>query len=306
MSKTKIKNQKDAEPMCNIKENNPYNIYQMTEDALCGKRDDFKNNYALASKSLSKTFDLSKIREMYYSARSLDANAIKDIFDRSQDIFSYYVMQNIYAMTSSLVSILYDFAINTLEFNDEQIEMFRKHFYPQYIVDKFLDIPIYPLYIDMLNLINRSIIMTVKPEKRDTDHDKFETINGFAFDTGIESVVMNYTNPIILNIHDYIFKHMLSITSFNSNAMSKIPVVLNFMDDYITTVCLETKKMLFEVICDVMQPYFENKEYAIMCGMVANALSNSGGYGRHTTNVYPENDEMGSRLSDRGFKYANN
>ena len=244
MSKTKIKNQKDAEPMCNIKEDNPHNIFQMTEDALCGKRDDFKNNYALASKSLSKTFDLSKIREMYYSARSLDANAIKDIFDRSEDIFSYYVMQNIYAMTSSLVSILYDFVINTLEFNNEQMEMFRHHFYPQYIVDRFLNIPIHPLYTDMLNLINRSIIMTVKPEKRDTDHDKFETINGFAFDTGIESVVMNYTNPIILNIHDYIFKHMLSITSFNSNAMSKIPVVLNFMDDYINTVCLETKKML--------------------------------------------------------------
>lgn len=306
MSKTKIKNQKDAEPMCNIKEDNPYNIYQMTEDALCGKRDDFKNNYALASKSLSKTFDLSKIREMYYSPRSLDANAIKDIFDRSEDIFSYYVMQNIYAMTSSLVSILYDFAINTLEFNNEQMEMFRHHFYPQYIVDRFLNIPIHPLYTDMLNLINRSIIMTVKPEKRDTDHDKFETINGFAFDTGIESVIMNYTNPIILNIHDYIFKHMLSITSFNSNAMSKIPVVLNFMDDYINTVCLETKKMLFEVICDAMQPYFQNKEYAIMCGMVANASSNSGGYGRHTTNVYPENDERGSRLSDRGFKYTNN
>ena len=306
MSKTEIKNQKDAEPMCNIKEDNPYNIYQMTEDALCGKRDDFKNNYALASKSLSKTFDLSKIREMYYSARSLDANAIKDIFDRSQDIFSYYVMQNIYAMTSSLVSILYDFAINTLEFNDEQMEMFRKQFYPQYIVDRFLNIPIHPLYTDMLNLINRSIIMTVKPEKRDTDHDKFETINGFAFATGTESVVMNYINPIILNIHDYIFKHMLSITSFNSNAMSKIPDVLNFMNDYINTVCLETKKTLFEIIYDAMQPYFENKEYAIMCGMVANALSNSGGYGQHTTNVYPENDERGSRLSDRGFKYTNN
>ena len=137
---------------------------------------------------------------------------------------------------------------------------------------------------------------------------KFNTTGSLliAVDTGIESVIMNYTNPIILNIHDYIFKHMLSITTFNSNAMSKIPVVLNFMDDYINTVCLETKKMLFDVICDAMQPYFENKEYAIMCGMVANALSNSGGYGRHTTNIYPENNERGTCLSDRGFNYNNN
>lgn len=308
MSKTKLKNQKDVEPMCNIKEDEPYNIYQMTEDALSGKREDFKNNYALASKSLSKTLDLSKIRGMYYTAESLDANAIRDIFDRSRDMFSYYVMQNIYAMTSSLVSVLYDFATNTMEFNDEQMKMFMYHFYPQKIVDSNLCISVYSLYSDMLNLVNRTVLMTVKPEKRNTDDDKFERLNGFALDIGFESVIMNYVNPIILNIHDYVFKHMLSIASFNPNAMSKIPIALKFLDDYLNTVCLESKKMLFDVVRDAMSSYFENKEYAIMCGMVANALSNGCGSGYHTANVYPDDDERESKtpqVSDRGFNYIN-
>ena len=297
------------------------NIFEHTQNVLmCNNSDEFKRNYMLAFKAISENIDLVKIREAI-EGNGADSIAIRTIYQKSKDLFEYYISQDLNIMVSSVISMTYDFVVNKMEFNEKQLDMFRAKFYSKDILmfNQYGPNARYAncLFNDMLNQINRRILMVVETDDKNlsVEEKNFDEINSFMSSVGFESIMMNYATSFALELYDYIFTNLISIAAFDTETMSegKYPMLLNFVDDFLNDVCAEIKKMYIESMYTAMYPYLMNHEFAMMLGLISNAMT--GGYSyRHgivgnTINVYPEPEEVSKtnpyqyRPKDSGYNF---
>lgn len=296
-----------------------WNIFNYTQDALMGKNDEFKRNYLLAIKTISSEGpDLVKIRRIIDSNEA-DSIAIRTLYQKCRDLFNYYLKENLNVMVSSVISMMYDFVVNKMNFNEHQLKMFRSKFYT---ADTVLYNPYSSsgrygneIFNDMLNQINRRILMVVDSKDEtlsEKDNAKCDRIDRMISGLGFESISMNYANSFVLELYDYIFCNLISIAAFDTETMTegKYPMLLNFIDDFLNDICAEIKKMYMEIIYGAMYPYLEDQEFGMVLGVISNA--NMGGCTcrqQNTVNVYPEPDQIKSMTdhyhytpSDNGYK----
>lgn len=293
------------------KEETKISIFQATQDALMCKTNEFKLNYAIAFKAIEKNMDLASIRSAI-DRSDMTSIALKNIYCSSRNIFESYITQGLTVIVSSIIYIVHDFVINEMHFNPKQMELFREKFYSSNIIqfNQYGPINRYGngLFNDMLNQVNRHILMTVKVDEKDEDEKKIDVANDFMSAFGFESISMSYVNSFSLDLYDYIFNNLLSISAFDTETMSddKYELLLNFASDFLNDACLEVKKMYIDSLFVAMLPYAKNMEYAMMLGMISNALHGSTRYeptGK-TINVYPEKEDKA--MIGRGYALKNN
>ena len=196
-----------------MEEREPYNLYLRTQDALTKENDnkDFFINYELAFRTISNNIDLDKIRKII-NENTIETKAVTALLDRSEELFGFFIKQNLCCMVSTVISIVYDFANNVLKFNDEQLQMIRNDLYPQKVVnfDMFPSVgSVHILFNDMVNHIGRKTLMYVEDPKQTPEQKKKSDItNKFVIQFETESC-NNARYPYQSDIHMEKILHLL-------------------------------------------------------------------------------------------------
>lgn len=279
-----------------MEEREPYNLYLRTQDALTKENDnkDFFINYELAFRTISNNMDLDKIRKII-NENTIETKAVTALLDRSQELFGFFIKQNLCCMVSSVISIVYDFANNVLKFNDDQLQMIRNDLYPQKVVDfdMFSVGSINILFNDMVNHISRKTLMRVEePEQTPEQKKKSDITNKFVVQFETESIIMNHINASVLKLYDKIITTMASAAAFGEDiTLNYYPKMLKFMETDVSEFCLEFKNLYIKLIQDAMEPYTNNLEYTCLVALISNAMNYGNPYGS-TVNVFPESSEI--------------
>ena len=276
-------------------ERKPYNLYLRTQDALTKENDnkDFLINYELAFRAISTNMDLDKIRKII-NGNTIETKAVTSLLDRSQELFGFFVKQNLCCMVSTVISIVYDFANNVLKFNDEQLQMIRNDLYPQKVVDfdMFSVGSVNILFNDMVNHISRKTLMRVEdPEQTSEQKKKSDITEKFVIQFETESIIMNHINASVLKLYDKIITTMASAAAFGDLSLNYYPKLLKFMEEDVSGFCLEFKNLYIKLIQDAMEPYTNNLEYTCLVALISNAMNYGNPYGS-TVNVFPESSEI--------------
>lgn len=285
-------------------ERKPYNLYLRTQDALTKENDnkDFLINYELAFRAISTNMDLDKIQKIINN-NTIETKAVTSLLDRSQELFGFFIKQNLCCMVSTVIYIVYDFANNVLKFNDDQLQMIRNDLYPQKVVDfdMFSVGSINILFNDMVNHISRKTLMRVEnPEQTPEQKKKSDITEKFVIQFETESIIMNHINASVLKLYDKIITTMASAAAFGDLSLNYYPKLLKFMEEDVSEFCLEFKNLYIELIQDAMGPYINNLEYTCLIALISNAMNYGNPYG-YTTNVFPESSETkneGNSLKD--------
>lgn len=276
-------------------EREPYNLYLRTQDALTKENDnkDFFINYELAFRTISNNMDLDKIRKII-NKNTIETKAVTALVDRSEELFGFFIKQNLCCMVSTVISIVYDFANNVLKFNDEQLQMIRNDLYPKKVVDfdMFSVGSMHILFNDMVNHISRKTLMRVEdPEQTPEQKKKSDITNKFVIQFETESIIMNHINASVLKLYDKIITTMTSTAAFGDLSLNYYPKLLKFMEEDVSEFCLEFKNLYIKLIQDAMEPYTNNLEYTCLIALISNAINYENPYG-YITNLFPESSEI--------------